>query len=77
MDEVGHHKLDPKAGDDASQQNCGFRDRWADEIESGGEDDHVKDVVDETSQASDRILTSLAPCSSPSTYQITKTLYIL
>lgn len=49
MNEVGHDELSSEAGDDASQQDCGFRDRWADQIESGGEDDHVNNIIDETS----------------------------
>jgi hypothetical protein len=47
VDAVRCHNLSGETGDDATQQDSGFRDARAYEVEGGGENDDIEDVVDE------------------------------
>ena len=47
VDEVGDGEFGRQAGDDAGEQDGGLGDGWADQVEGGGQDDDVEDVVDE------------------------------
>lgn len=46
MDEVGSAELREERGDDIGKKDDSFGDTGANEIERGGEDDNVKDVID-------------------------------
>lgn len=47
VDEVRSRQLDACARYDIGEKHDGFRDGGTDEIEGGGEDDDVEDVIDE------------------------------
>ena len=48
MNEVRRTKLHQERGNDIGEKDEPLGDVGPDEIEGGGEDDHVEDVVDET-----------------------------
>ncbi len=48
MDEVGRDQFHEEGGYDIGEKDNGFGHGGANEIEGGGEDDYVEDVVDET-----------------------------
>lgn len=46
MDKVWCHQFHEEGGDNVGEEDDGFGDGGANEIEGGGEDDYVEDVVD-------------------------------
>ena len=47
MNEVRDDDFRGQTGDDTRKEDCSFWYGWAHEIEGGGQDDDVEDVVDE------------------------------
>ena len=47
MDEVRQDELGKEAGENIAKENEGFGRGRGDEIEGGGEEDYIEDVVDE------------------------------
>ena len=47
MYEVWCAQLDEDRGDDVGEEDNAFGDIWTDEVEGGGENDHVEDIVNE------------------------------
>ena len=47
MDEVREDKLGKEAREDIAEEDEGFGRGRGDEIEGGGEQDYIKDVIDE------------------------------
>lgn len=58
MDEVGCYELGEEGGNDVGEEDDAFGDCGTDEVEGGGEDDYVEDVVDEAC-AGDGFLVSI------------------
>lgn len=48
MDEVWRTQLHKEGGQDIGEQNDCLGDIRTDEIEGGGQDDHIEDIVDQT-----------------------------
>ncbi|KAL8932466.1 MAG: hypothetical protein Q9211_006297, partial [Gyalolechia sp. 1 TL-2023] len=48
VDEVGGDQFHEEGGDYVGEEDERFGDRGTDEVEGGGEDDYIQDVVDET-----------------------------
>lgn len=47
MDEIWRNELGDEGGHDIGEEDDAFGNIWADEVEGGGENYHVEDVVDE------------------------------
>lgn len=48
MDEVGREEFGEEGGYDIAEEDDAFGNGWTDEVEGGGKDDNVEDVVYET-----------------------------
>jgi len=48
VDKVGGDELGEEGGDHVREEDDAFGDLGADEVEGGGKDDYVEDIVDKT-----------------------------